>query len=123
MDPKISLNDITIRQAPYTERFAIAKQAGLSGVEIWIEEARQHGDFEPIIELLHRYDLRFDQSLLIRETFSADHMQNRKKILVIDVSAGLYETTYIISQPMDIPLGCNVHLAEEIKRQVESEKS
>lgn len=37
---------------------------------------------------------------------------------LIDVSAGLYETTYIISQPMDIPLGCNVHLAEEIKRAV-----
>ncbi|RJQ57480.1 MAG: FAD-dependent oxidoreductase [Desulfobacteraceae bacterium] len=37
---------------------------------------------------------------------------------LIDVSAGLYETTYIISQPMDIALGCNVHLAEEIKRGV-----
>jgi hypothetical protein len=37
---------------------------------------------------------------------------------LIDVSAGLYETTYIISQPMDVPLGCNVPLAEEIKRAV-----
>lgn len=37
---------------------------------------------------------------------------------LIDVSAGLYETSFIISQPMDIPLGCNVHLAEEIKRTV-----
>ena len=81
MYPKISLNDITIRQAPYAERFAIAKQAGFSGVEIWIEEARQHGDFEAIIELFRRYDLRFDQSLLLRETFSADHIRNRNNFL------------------------------------------
>lgn len=39
-------------------------------------------------------------------------------VALIDVSAGLYETSFIISQPMDVPLGCNVHLAEEIKRAV-----
>ena len=39
-------------------------------------------------------------------------------VSLIDVSAGLYETAFIISQPMDIPLGCNVHLAEAIKREV-----
>lgn len=37
---------------------------------------------------------------------------------MLDVSAGLYETAFIIVQPMDLPLGCNVHLAEEIKRAV-----
>ena len=81
MYPKISLNDITIRHAPYAERFAIAKQVGFSGMEIWIDEARQHGDFEAIVQLFRRYDLRFDLSLILRETFSADHMRNRKKFL------------------------------------------
>jgi sugar phosphate isomerase/epimerase len=82
---KISLNDITIRQAPYAERFAMARQAGFSGVEIWMEEARdyarQHGGFDAVAELFHRYDLRFDQSFLLRDVFSEDHTKNRKRFL------------------------------------------
>lgn len=37
---------------------------------------------------------------------------------MIDISAGLYETGFMIIQPMEMPLGCNVHLAEEIRRKV-----
>lgn len=37
---------------------------------------------------------------------------------LIDVSAGLYETAFSIVPPMGVRLGCNVHLAERIKREV-----
>jgi len=37
---------------------------------------------------------------------------------LIDVSSGIYETAFTIVQPMGMPLGCNVHLVEGIKRAV-----
>ncbi len=37
---------------------------------------------------------------------------------LIDVSSGIYETAFTIVQPMGMPLGCNVHLAEGIKAAV-----
>ncbi|MGB9081515.1 MAG: NAD(P)-binding protein, partial [Desulfuromonadaceae bacterium] len=37
---------------------------------------------------------------------------------LIDVSAGVYESAFSIVQPMGMPLGCNVHLAEGIKAAV-----
>lgn len=37
---------------------------------------------------------------------------------LIDVSAGVYESGFSIVSPMGMPLGCNVHLAEGIKRAV-----
>lgn len=37
---------------------------------------------------------------------------------LIDVSAGVYETGFSIVSPMGMPLGCNLHLAEGIKREV-----
>lgn len=37
---------------------------------------------------------------------------------LLDVSAGVYETAFSIVQPMGFPLGCNLHLADGIKRAV-----
>jgi NADPH-dependent 2,4-dienoyl-CoA reductase/sulfur reductase-like enzyme len=38
---------------------------------------------------------------------------------LIDVSGGIHETIYMIVPPMDIPLGCHVHLAAAIKEVVD----
>lgn len=38
---------------------------------------------------------------------------------MIDVSGGIHETIYMIVPPMDIPLGCHVHLASAIKEVVD----
>ena len=59
-----------------------------------------------------------DGGVTLEETVPFAKKLEEAGVNLIDVSAGLYETTFIISQPMDIPLGCNVHLAEEIKRAV-----
>ena len=63
-------------------------------------------------------DEYIDEGLSLEETVPFAKKLEEAGVDLIDVSAGLYETTYIISQPMDIALGCNVHLAEEIKREV-----
>ena len=63
-------------------------------------------------------DEYIDEGLSLEETVPFAKKLEQAGVDLIDVSAGLYETTYIISQPMDIALGCNVHLAEEIKREV-----
>jgi 2,4-dienoyl-CoA reductase-like NADH-dependent reductase (Old Yellow Enzyme family)/thioredoxin reductase len=63
-------------------------------------------------------DEYIDQGVTLEETVPFAKKLEEVGVNLIDVSAGLYETTYIISQPMDVPLGCNVPLAEEIKRAV-----
>ena len=63
-------------------------------------------------------DEYIDQGVTLEETVPFATKLEEAGVNLIDVSAGLYETTYIISQPMDVPLGCNVPLAEEIKRAV-----
>ncbi len=63
-------------------------------------------------------DEYIDNGLTLEETVPFAKRLEEAGVSLIDVSAGLYETAFIISQPMDIPLGCNVHLAEEIKRGV-----
>ena len=63
-------------------------------------------------------DEYIDGGVTLEETVPFAKKLEEAGVNLIDVSAGLYETTFIISQPMDIPLGCNVHLAEEIKRAV-----
>ena len=64
-------------------------------------------------------DEYIEGGLNLEETVPFAQKLEQAGVDLIDVSAGLYETTYIISQPMDIPLGCNVHLAEEIKAAVD----
>lgn len=63
-------------------------------------------------------DEYIDGGLTLEETVPFAAKLEEAGIDMIDVSAGLYETAFIIVQPMDLPLGCNVHLAEEIKREV-----
>jgi 2,4-dienoyl-CoA reductase-like NADH-dependent reductase (Old Yellow Enzyme family)/thioredoxin reductase len=63
-------------------------------------------------------DEYIDGGLTLEETVPFAKKLEEAGVGLIDVSAGLYETTFIISQPMDVALGCNVHLAEEIKREV-----
>lgn len=63
-------------------------------------------------------DEYIDGGLTLEETVPFAKKLEEAGVALIDVSAGLYETTYIISQPMDVALGCNVHLAQEIKREV-----
>jgi 2,4-dienoyl-CoA reductase-like NADH-dependent reductase (Old Yellow Enzyme family) len=60
-----------------------------------------------------------DGGLSLEETVPFAQKLEQASVDLIDVSAGLYETTYIISQPMEITLGCNVHLAEAIKAAVD----
>ena len=85
MYSQISLNDITIRQAPFGERFDIARKAGYSGVEFRVDEARdygrEHGGLGSVLELLQKSGLRFDQALLLRECLSAAHQKERDKFL------------------------------------------
>ena len=85
MYPKISINDVTIRHAPYAERFKIARQAGFSGVEIWMDEAREyakdHGGLESVATLLSENNLRLDQVLLLRDALSPNHAKDRKNYL------------------------------------------
>lgn len=56
--------------------------------------------------------LRPDEVIEIAKRFEAAGVD------LIDVSAGIYESAFTIVQPMGMPLGCNVHLAEGIKRAV-----
>ncbi len=63
-------------------------------------------------------DEYIDGGLTLEETVPFARKLEEAGIDMIDVSAGLYETAFIIVQPMDLPLGCNVHMAEEIKREV-----
>jgi len=85
MHARMSLNDITIRQAPFAERFSITREAGYSGIEFRIDEARdyakEHGGLDSVLDLLHRNGLRFDQALLLRECLSATHQKERNRFL------------------------------------------
>lgn len=63
-------------------------------------------------------DEYIDEGLTLEETVPFAKKLEEAGVSLIDVSAGLYETAFIICQPMDVPLGCNVNLAEEIKREV-----
>jgi len=85
MYPKLSINDVTIRHAPYAERFKIARQAGFTGVEIWMDEAREyakdHGGLESVAGLLRENDLRLDQVLLLKDALSPNHVKDRKNYL------------------------------------------
>jgi sugar phosphate isomerase/epimerase len=85
MYPKIALNDYTIQQAPFGDRFDIARAVGFSGVEFQIDEARdyaeKHGGLDSVLELLRRNNLRFDQSMMLRDCFSPAHKNNREAFL------------------------------------------
>jgi sugar phosphate isomerase/epimerase len=85
MYPKISLNDFTIRQAPVGDRFDITREVGFSGIEFQIDEARdyakQHGGLDSVLELLRRNNLRFDQSMMLRDCFSPTHKKDREAFL------------------------------------------
>jgi 2,4-dienoyl-CoA reductase-like NADH-dependent reductase (Old Yellow Enzyme family) len=52
--------------------------------------------------------------LTLEETVPFAKRLEEAGVSLIDVSAGLYETAFMICQPMDVPLGCSVHLAEGI---------
>jgi sugar phosphate isomerase/epimerase len=85
MYPKISLNDFTIRQASFADRFDITREVGFSGIEFQIDEARdyakQHGGLDSVLELLQRNNLRFDQSMMLRDCFSPAHKKEREAFL------------------------------------------
>jgi sugar phosphate isomerase/epimerase len=85
MYPKIALNDYTIQQAPFGDRFDIACEVGFSGVEFQIDEARdyarEHGGLDSVLELLRRNNLRFDQSMMLRDCFSPAHKNDREAFL------------------------------------------
>ena len=85
MYPKIALNDYTIQQAPFGDRFDIAREVGFSGVEFQIDEARdyakEHGGLDSVLELLRRNNLRFDQSMMLRDCFSPAHKNDREAFL------------------------------------------
>jgi len=85
MYPKIALNDYTIQQAPFGDRFDIAREVGFSGVEFQIDEARdyaeKHGGLDSVLELLRRNNLRFDQSMMLRDCFSPAHKEDREGFL------------------------------------------
>lgn len=85
MYQKISLNDITIRQAPFADRFDITREVGFSGIEIQIDEvrdyAKQHGGLDSVLELLRRDNLRFDQCLMLRDCFAPTHKNDREAFL------------------------------------------
>lgn len=95
MYPKISLNDFTIRQAPFGDRFHIAREAGFSGIEFQVNEARQyaknHDGLDSVRQLLHHNNLRFDQSLMLEECFSPSHREERKEFL--ENARGLFRDT------------------------------
>jgi thioredoxin reductase len=63
-------------------------------------------------------DEYIEGGLTLEETVPFAKRLEEEGVSLIDVSAGLYETAYMICQPMDVPLGCSVHLAEGIKREV-----
>jgi 2,4-dienoyl-CoA reductase-like NADH-dependent reductase (Old Yellow Enzyme family)/thioredoxin reductase len=63
-------------------------------------------------------DEYIEKGLTLEETVPFAKRLEEVGVNLIDVSAGLYETAFMICQPMDIPLGCNVPAAEEIKRAV-----
>ncbi len=85
MYPWMSLNDFTIRQALFEERFAITRQAGYSGIEFRIDEARdyakKHGGLDSVSELLRRNSLRFGHALMLRECLSSTHQKDRDTFL------------------------------------------
>ena len=85
MYPKITINDVTIRPAPYARRFAEAREAGFTGVEIWMDEARKYaqenGGPAAVADLLKENNLRLDQVLLLGDAFSDQHLKNRKAYL------------------------------------------
>lgn len=98
MYSKVAINDYTIRQAPFAERFVVARKAGFSGIEFQIEEARsyarQHNGLESVLALLQRNQLRFDQAMILRDCFSPDHCKNRSKFLS-DAESIFRDTQYL----------------------------
>ena len=95
MYPFISLNHVTIRPASSADRFEFTKKAGYSGVELWMDEVREyakgHGGLDSVLELLRHYNLRFDQSLMLRECFSPAHVKERDKFL--KEAEGIFQET------------------------------
>lgn len=80
--PTIAINHVTLRHAPFAERFAISRQVGFTGVELWIDEVREyaqaHGGRQAVVELLRQNELRLDQVLLLADALSPKQAQDRK---------------------------------------------
>lgn len=85
MYPYITLNDVTIRSAAFAERFPITRQAGFTGVELWMDQVRdfalENGGLEKVRDLAAENDLTVVQMLLLADVFSAAHIQNRTAYL------------------------------------------
>lgn len=106
MHAKVAINDFTIRQAPFPERFAIARKAGFTGIEFQIEEARnyakQQDGLESVLALLQRNQLRFDQAMILRDCFSPSHCMDRTKF--ITAAESLFRDTQYLKG--DVVLAC-----------------
>ena len=106
MHAKVAINDFTIRQAPFPERFAIAQRAGFTGIEFQIEEARnyakQQDGLESVLALLQRNQLRFDQAMILRDCFSPSHCKDRAKF--INAAESLFRDTQYLKG--DVVLAC-----------------
>ena len=59
-----------------------------------------------------------DGGLTLDETLYLAEQLEKCGVNAIHVSAGIYESAEMITQPMDIPPGCLEHLASEMKRRV-----
>lgn len=60
-----------------------------------------------------------DGGITIDDVVRFAPMLEEAGIDLIDVSGGIHETIYMIVSPMDIPLGCHVHLAAAVKEVVD----
>jgi sugar phosphate isomerase/epimerase len=115
MYKKLAINDFTIRQAPFPERFAIARKAGFTGIEFQIEEARnyakQQDGLESVLALLQRNELRFDQAMILRDCFSPGHCKNRTEF--ISYAESLFRDTQYLKG--DVVLACTTFGPADIK--------
>ncbi len=86
-------------------------------MEVIREVKRQAGEDFPLAVRISA-DEYVDGGIVLPETLEVAKAMEAAGVHLIDVSGGNYESAFMIVQPMEIPLGCHVPLAAQIREAV-----
>lgn len=86
-------------------------------LEVIGEVKRQVGDDFPVAVRVSA-DEYVDGGIVLPDTIETAKAMEAAGVHLIDVSGGNYEAAFMIVQPMEIPLGCHVPLAAQIREAV-----
>jgi 2,4-dienoyl-CoA reductase-like NADH-dependent reductase (Old Yellow Enzyme family)/thioredoxin reductase len=86
-------------------------------LEVIREVKRQAGDDFPLAVRVSA-DEYVDGGIVLPETLEVAKAMEAAGVHLVDISGGNYESAFMIVQPMEIPLGCHVPLAAQVRSAV-----